>query len=52
VIAGIGVQFSETTGMHGGYRYANIEFEEILEGVREETGISLSGPFVGLTFRF
>lgn len=52
VIAGIGVQFSETIGMHAGYRYANIEFEEILEGVREETGISLSGPFVGLTFRF
>jgi hypothetical protein len=52
VIAGIGVQFSETVGMHAGYRYANIEFEGDLEGAREETGISLSGPFLGLSFRF
>ena len=51
-IAGVGVQFSKTVGMHAGYRYANIEFEQDLEGAREETGISLSGPFVGLTFRF
>ena len=52
VIAGIGVQFSETVGMHAGYRYANIEFEEDLEDAREETGISLAGPFLGLSFRF
>jgi opacity protein-like surface antigen len=52
MIAGIGVQFSETVGMHAGYRYANIEFEGDLEGAREETGISLSGPFLGLSFRF
>ena len=52
VIAGAGIRFSRTVGMHAGYRYANIEFEELLEGAREETDISLSGPFVGLTFRF
>ena len=51
-IAGVGVRFSETVGLHAGYRYANIEFEQDLESAREETDISLSGPFVGLTFRF
>ena len=51
-IAVIGAQFNETVGMHAGYRYANIEFEEDLEGAREETGISLSGPFLGLSLRF
>ncbi len=52
VIAGVGVRFNQTLGMHAGYRYANIEFEEDLQGAREDTDISLSGPFVGLTFRF
>ena len=52
VIAGVGVRFSQTIGMHAGYRYANIEFEQDLEGEQEETDISLSGPFVGLVFRF
>ena len=52
VIAGVGVRFSQTVGMHAGYRHANIEFEEVLQGAREETDITLSGPFVGLTFRF
>lgn len=52
VIAGIGVRFSETFGMNVGYRHANIEFEQELEGEQEETDLSLSGPFVGLLFRF
>ena len=52
VIAAVGVHFGETFGVNAGYRYANIEFEQDLEGVREETDISLGGPFVGLTFRF
>ena len=52
VIAAVGVRFNQTVGMHAGYRYANIEFEQELEGEQEETDISLSGPFVGLVFRF
>lgn len=52
VIAGVGMQFNQTVGIHAGYRYANIEFKQALEGAQEETDISLSGPFVGLVFRF
>jgi len=52
VIAGVGVHFGETFGVNAGYRYANIEFEQDLEGAQEETDITLGGPFVGLTFRF
>ncbi len=52
VIAGIGVQFNEVVGMNVGYRHANIEFKQDLEGEQEETDISLSGPFLGLLFRF
>jgi hypothetical protein len=51
-IASIGVRFNETFGMNFGYRHANIKFEEDIEGSREDTDISLSGPFVGLMFRF
>jgi opacity protein-like surface antigen len=52
VIAGVGARFTETFGMKLGYRYANIEFEQDLEGAQEKTDISLSGPFVGLLFHF
>ena len=52
VIVGIGVQFGETFGMNFGYRHATIEFEQVLEGVQEGTDISLSGPIVGVSFRF
>jgi hypothetical protein len=52
VIAGIGVRFGETFGMNFGYRHATIAFEQVLEGVQEGTDISLSGPIVGMSFRF
>ena len=52
VIAGIGARFTESIGMNLGYRYANIEFRQDLEGEQERTDISLSGPFVGLAVRF
>ena len=52
LIAGIGVWFNDTFGMKFGYRYANIEFEEEVEGTPESTEISLAGPFVGLLFHF
>lgn len=52
VITGFGLHFNDTFGMKFGYRYANIEFEEDVEGSREKTDITLSGPFVGLLFRF
>ena len=52
LIAGIGVQFNDTFGMKFGYRYANIEFKEDVDGTPESTEISLAGPFVGLLFHF
>ena len=52
VIASAGARFTESIGMRLGYRYANIEFGQDIEGEREKTGIALSGPFVGLVFRF
>ena len=52
VIAGIGARFTDSIGFRLGYRYANIKFKQELEGQQEETDISLSGPFVGLGFRF
>jgi hypothetical protein len=52
LIAGVGLQFNDTLGMAFGYRHATVEFEEVVEGVLETTDISLSGPFVGLLFRF
>ncbi len=51
-LGGIGLRFGETFGMKLGYRYANIEFEEEIEGTPESTAISLSGPFIGLLFYF
>ena len=52
VIAGVGLAFNDTFGMKLGYRYANIEFEQELEGSPEKTEILLAGPFVGLLLRF
>ena len=52
VIASIGVRFNETVGMSFGYRYVTIEFENDRESTPESTEILLSGPFVGLLFRF
>ena len=52
LIAGIGVQFGDTFGMKFGYRHADLELEVEVEGAPETMEILLSGPYVGLLFRF
>ena len=52
LLASIGLRFNKTIGLNVGYRHATIEFEEDVDGSRGETDISLSGPYVGLLFRF
>lgn len=52
LIAGIGVQFNDTFGMKFGYRYADLELEVEVEGEPEAMNILMSGPYVGLLFRF
>jgi hypothetical protein len=52
VLATIGLRFNETVGLNFGYRHATIRFEEDIDGSQETTDISLSGPYIGLSFRF
>ena len=52
LLASISLRFNETIGLNFGYRHATIEFEQDVDGSQEETDISLSGPYVGLSFRF
>ena len=52
LIAGIGVQFNDTFGVKFGYRHADLELEVEVEGAPETMEILLSGPYVGLLFRF
>jgi hypothetical protein len=52
LLAGIGVRFNDTFGMKFGYRHADIELEVEVEGAPETMEIVLSGPYVGLLFRF
>jgi hypothetical protein len=52
LIAGIGVQFNDTFGMKFGYRHADLELEVDVEGSPETMELLLSGPYVGLLFRF
>ncbi len=52
LLASIGLRFNETIGLSFGYRHATIEFEDDVDGSQEKTDISLSGPYVGLLFRF
>jgi len=52
LLATIALRFNETIGLNLGYRHATIEFEEDIDGSQETTDISLSGPYIGLSFRF
>lgn len=52
LLASVGYRFNETFALNLGYRHLAIEFEESVSGGVETTDIELSGPFLGLLFRF
>lgn len=50
--ASVGFRFLRNVAVQGGYRHAVLEYEEKEEGATITTEIELSGPFLGLVFRF
>ena len=52
LLASMVLHFNEAIGVNLGYRHATIKFDEDIDGSQETTDISLSGPYVGLLFRF
>jgi hypothetical protein len=52
LLASVGFHVAGAFSLQGGYRHAVIEFEVDQAGDTVNTEIELSGPFVGLVFRF
>lgn len=52
LLTSIGYRVAGPFGLQLGYRYVTIKFEDVIAGVPSSNEISLSGPFVGLVFRF
>ena len=53
VLGSVGFRFNDLFALQGGYRHAVLEYEETAaQGAPTSTEIELSGPFLGLVFRF
>ena len=52
LLTSVGYRFNQLFALQLGYRYITMEFEDTVDGDREETEIDLSGPYLGFVFRF
>ena len=53
LVASVGFRFTDWFALQGGYRHTELEFsEDSWQGGPKWTGVELSGPFLGLVFRF
>ncbi len=52
LMGGLGYRFNDLFAINLGYRHVNLEYEGAVDGVSETTEIELSGPTLGLLFRF
>jgi hypothetical protein len=52
LIGGVGYRFNDVFAIDLGYRHALLEYEETADGETNTTTIELSGPLLGLLFRF
>ena len=53
LLGSVGFRFNDVFALQGGYRHAVLEYKETSEqGDSTSTEIALSGPFLGLVFRF
>ncbi len=53
LLGSVGFRFNDVFALQGGYRHAVLEYEETSDqGEVASTEIELSGPFLGLVFRF
>ncbi len=52
LLAGLGYRFNDLFAVNLGYRHVNLEYEETDDGAAVTTELTLSGPTLGLLFRF
>lgn len=53
LLASVGFRFNDVFALQGGYRHSVLEYDEVSDqGDPTSTEIELSGPFLGLVFRF
>lgn len=52
LLASVGYRFHDKIAVQGGYRHVVLEYEQQQDDATVNTQIELSGPFVGVVFRF